>query len=199
MSAPSGAERDGFDSDAELRLVESRRVLVVGPSGSGKTTLSMRLADLLDLEVIHLDAEFWMTGWVRTPPADWRTKVSALAARSSWIMDGTYEDSLDLRLPRAQTVIVLRASRLASLWGIVRRRVISGRRSRVDAPAGQRLDASFLRYVWRFPQEGMLVIERGIESHGAEINRIDLIGRRSLGRFVRRIQERMAGPGGEVS
>lgn len=195
MNGATEGAGDPHGVSADQRLLDSQRVLVVGPSGSGKTTLTKRLAELLDLESIHLDAEFWRVGWIRTPEAEWRAKVHELASRSSWIMDGTYEDSLELRLPRAETLIVVRASRLASLWGVVKRRAVSGVRARVDAPAGQRLDAPFLRYVWRFPRDAMPIIEQRIESHGGHLNRIDLTGRRAVIRFVRRLEERLEAAG----
>ena len=57
------------------------------------------------LPLIHLDKEFWQPGWVQTPRPEWRAKVAELAAGERWIMDGNYDSSLDLRLPRADTVL----------------------------------------------------------------------------------------------
>jgi adenylate kinase family enzyme len=82
-----------------------RRVLVIGISGAGKSTFSQALATKTGLPLIHLDKEFWRPGWVQTPRQEWRARVSELAARERWIMDGNYDSSLDLRLPRADTVL----------------------------------------------------------------------------------------------
>ena len=81
-----------------------RRVLVIGISGAGKSTFARRLAERTGLPLIHLDREFWQPGWKITPEPEWRIKVAALVARDAWIIDGGYSASLDLRLPRADTV-----------------------------------------------------------------------------------------------
>jgi hypothetical protein len=57
------------------------------------------------LPLIILDREFWRPGWVEKPRNEWRAKVIELVARDAWIMEGNYGSSLDLRLPRADTVI----------------------------------------------------------------------------------------------
>ncbi len=109
--------------DSIKRLASSQRILVIGPSGSGKTTLSIRLGRILDLETIHLDACFWKPGWIATPQPEWREKVSKLIRKPSWVMDGTYESTLDLRIPAADAVIVVDRSRWVCLWHVLKRKV----------------------------------------------------------------------------
>jgi adenylate kinase family enzyme len=33
--------------------------MIIGSGGAGKSTLARQLGDLLSIEIIHLDAEFW--------------------------------------------------------------------------------------------------------------------------------------------
>jgi adenylate kinase family enzyme len=84
-----------------------RRVLVTGMAGSGKSTFSRALSARTGLPVIHLDLHYWKPGWVKPSDREWREKQRSLLAGDAWIADGNYQETLDLRLERADTVVVL--------------------------------------------------------------------------------------------
>ncbi len=83
------------------------RVLVDGMMGSGKSTFARALAARTGLPVIHLDVHYWKPGWVRPSDDEWRERQRALLAGEAWIIDGNYNETLPLRLERAETVIFL--------------------------------------------------------------------------------------------
>ncbi|MGZ6962741.1 MAG: DNA topology modulation protein FlaR [Acidimicrobiia bacterium] len=87
--------------------VVGRRVLVTGMAGSGKSTFSRALSAKTGLPVIHLDVHYWKPGWVKPSDDEWREKQRTLLAGKAWIADGNYHETLDLRLERTQTVVVL--------------------------------------------------------------------------------------------
>jgi adenylate kinase family enzyme len=84
-----------------------RRVLVTGLAGSGKSTFSRSLSERTGLPVIHLDLHFWKPGWVAPSGDEWREKQRLVLAGEAWIADGNYHETLDLRLERADTIVVL--------------------------------------------------------------------------------------------
>ena len=84
-----------------------RRVVVSGLAGSGKSTFSLALAAKTGLPVIHLDLHFWKPGWVAPSETEWRAKQRGVLAGDAWIADGNYHETLDLRLERADTVVLL--------------------------------------------------------------------------------------------
>ncbi len=84
-----------------------RRVLVDGMMGAGKSTFALALAAKTGLPVIHLDPHYWKPGWVRPSDDEWRERQRALLAGEYWIIDGNYNETLALRLERADTVILL--------------------------------------------------------------------------------------------
>jgi adenylate kinase family enzyme len=92
-------------SDAPFAI--GRRVLVTGLAGSGKSTFSRSLAERTGLPVIHLDLHFWKPGWVAPSEDEWREKQRLVLAGDAWITDGNYHETLDLRLERADTIVVL--------------------------------------------------------------------------------------------
>lgn len=177
------------------RLASADRILVLGPSGSGKTYLSRRMAPLLGHEAIHLDRRFWRPGWVPTPRAEWQRVVRGIVSVDRWLIDGTYESTLELRLPAADTVIVIEQSRVACLWGVLRRSLAHGRRPRPDAPAAQPIDRAFLRYIWRYPTRTRPLIDAAIERHGQDKNVIVVEG----GRGIRSLLAELRAHSGEIA
>jgi adenylate kinase family enzyme len=89
------------------RLAIGRRVVVTGLAGSGKSTFAVALAAETGLPVIHLDLCFWKPGWVAPSESEWREKQRVALNGDAWIADGNYHETLDLRLERADTLVVL--------------------------------------------------------------------------------------------
>ena len=92
---------------SEVSLAPGRRVVVTGLAGSGKSTFALALASRTDLPVIHLDLSFWKPGWVAPSETEWREKQRGVLAGDAWIAEGNYHETLDLRLERADSVVVL--------------------------------------------------------------------------------------------
>lgn len=91
----------------EVPLALGSRIIVTGLAGSGKSTFSVALGAKTGLPVIHLDLHFWKPGWVAPSETEWREMQRSVLAGNSWIADGNYHETLDLRLERADTVVFL--------------------------------------------------------------------------------------------
>lgn len=130
-----------------------RRILLIGPGGAGKSTLARRVAERLDLPLIHLDALYWQAGWVETPKDVWRQRLATLLQGEAWVMDGNYGGTLDLRLAACDTAILLDLPPWQCLWRVVRRRLRHRGRARPDMTPGcpERWDWEFLWWIatWR--------------------------------------------------
>lgn len=69
------------------------RIVVVGTSGAGKTTLARRIAALLELRHIELDAINWQPGWrdlSRRDPEEFFRRVAKAIQAEAWVLDGNY-------------------------------------------------------------------------------------------------------------
>jgi adenylate kinase family enzyme len=172
---------------APTALCQARRILVLGSPGSGKTLLSTALARHLGLNPLRLDDFFWQAGRVRTPTDAWRVRVAELASQPSWIMDGTYEASLDLRLPAADALIYIQSSRWACLWRVVTRRLLSRWRPVDESAHGHALTAFFIRYVFRFPAVTQPEVFRLIVQHGGDKPLVVLDGAREVDLLIRQL------------
>jgi adenylate kinase family enzyme len=95
-------------------------------TGSGKTTLARRLAEILRLPAIELDAIFWQPNWQATPAPEFKAKVQAAldAYPRGWVCDGTYHGRLgDLVLSQCDSAIWLHIPWRVSFWRLLKRTV----------------------------------------------------------------------------
>jgi adenylate kinase family enzyme len=76
-------------------------------AGAGKSTFSRALSARTGLPLIHLDVHYWRPGWIKPSESEWRAKQRDLLSGPTWIADGNDPESLDLRLERADTVVLL--------------------------------------------------------------------------------------------
>ncbi len=165
-----------------------RKVLVMGPSGAGKSTFARRLGGLTGLPIVYLDQHFWQPGWAMTPPAAWRRKVEALVAQPSWIMDGDYGSSLDLRIPAADTIIYIVAPRWLCLSRVLMRSFRSYGKVREDLAPGcpeQFITWDFFKYVWRYNSVKRPEILARLA--GAEEKTTILTGAREMNAYLQKV------------
>ncbi len=86
------------------------RIVVVGTSGAGKTTLARRIAALLVLPHIELDAINWQPGWrdlTRHDPEEFVRRVNEAIQAEAWVVDGNYGPVRDSIWPRATHLVWL--------------------------------------------------------------------------------------------
>ena len=100
-------------------------------------------------------------------------------------MDGTYESTLDLRIPAADAVISIERSRWGCLWRVLKRKATVDDRRRPDAPAGQKLDLAFLRYIWQYPALTRPFVMDEIRRYGPHKTSIVLYGANQIEHLLR--------------
>ena len=126
-----------------------KRVMVIGCGGAGKSTFSKKLGEITNLEVIHLDQHYWNPNWTESTPDEWSKVVASLAEKPEWIMDGNYGGTMDIRIPKADTIIYLDFSSFKCLWRITKRIIKYKGKQRPDMTIGchERFDLEFYHYV----------------------------------------------------
>lgn len=151
-----------------------KRVLVIGPSGAGKTTLATALAEKTGLPLIHLDTEYWRPGWVATPDEEWAPIVAECASRECWIMEGNFSSTFALRMPRADTIILVIRPRMHCLWRVFSRYLKYRGETRPDLAAGcpEKFDPAFYKWIWDFPNRSLPRIHEAMATIGAHATQI---------------------------
>jgi len=127
-----------------------KRVLVMGVSpGVGKSTFAKKLGEKLDLEVYHLDSLYWQPGWTERDNDSFRELQEHIVKKDSWIIDGNYSNSYDLRVKRADTVIYLELPLIVCMYRVIKRRIVYARKTRKDMAKGcpEKVDWSFFTFI----------------------------------------------------
>ncbi len=80
-----------------------KKIIVIGSGGAGKSTFSRRLGEVTGIPVIHLDQLYWRPNWEKTPAPEWEAAVAELVRGETWIMDGNFGGTREIRMRAADT------------------------------------------------------------------------------------------------
>ena len=97
------------------------RIVIVGTGCAGKTTLARKLAGILSVPHIQLDAIHWKPGWVSRPREEFRQLTRDAVNDERWVTDGNYSVVRDIVWVRATALIWVNYSFQPVLWRAVSR------------------------------------------------------------------------------
>lgn len=165
-----------------------KKIIVVGSPGSGKSFLSKAVATSTKQPLIHLDNEYWKPNWTATSKNEWIKIQKTLISGDSWIIDGNYNSTLELRFLAADCVIFLDINRLLCIYSAWKRHG----KKRTDLPEylEEKRDKEFLefiKWIWDFPKTGRKNI---LELHSRYPEKIFIVinNRREIKRFLKNIE-----------
>jgi adenylate kinase family enzyme len=163
-----------------------KRVLIIGSGGSGKSNLARQLGAKIGIEVIHLDSIYWRPGWIEPPKPEWKEKVAELLARESWVMDGNYSGTLELRVQSCDTIVFLDLPRLLCLWRTLKRRIQHPSRHRPDMAEGcpERLTFEFVAWIWNYRKRTRPKVLRLMQQFSSDKKVIHLRSRSEVKSFL---------------
>ena len=103
------------------KLGPEPRIVVVGTTGSGKTTVGKRIAEILNVPHVEMDALNWGPNWTERPVEVFREELEETINGPSWVIDGNYSKVRDVYLPRANTIVWLDYSLVTNFWQLLTR------------------------------------------------------------------------------
>ena len=84
-----------------------KRINVVGISGSGKSTFSRDLARAIGVRHIEMDAIYWQADWRGLDDDSFAEQLNRQLQEASWVLDGNYTRTIELKWSLADTVVWL--------------------------------------------------------------------------------------------
>jgi adenylate kinase family enzyme len=167
-----------------------KKIALIGSGGSGKSTLASKLGGILSIEVQHLDAIFWKPGWISTPKNEQKVVQEELISHGSWIIDGNYGGTLDIRLQAADTIIFVDLSRWICIIRVLKRRFQYRNKKRTDMAEGceERVSLEFLKWVWEYPEKQKPKISEKLRRLSNEKKIIILKSPKDVRKFIANVE-----------
>lgn len=164
---------------------------MIGSGGAGKSTVATSLGTLLDIEVFHLDTLYWKPGWIEKCRPEWHKTIQELLKRDSWIIDGNYSNTLELRVAACDTVVFLDIPRLICLWRVLKRWALYRGKSRPDMAEGcpEKINLEFIRWVWGYKNRTRPKVVAMLNNNSPRKKVVWLRSDREVRAFLERAQE----------
>lgn len=164
--------------------------MIIGSSGAGKSTLSKKLSEKTGLKVIHLDKIYWKPNWTEPEKDEWKkTLEKVLRGGESWIMDGNYSNTLDVRVPACDTIIFLEMPATICIYRVLKRVAFSYKKTRPDMAEDcpEKFDWEFIKWIWDFENRSKPKIEKILKEYENEKTIIRLKSKREVEEFLAKI------------
>lgn len=84
-----------------------QKVIVIGCPGSGKSTFSKALYHATGLPLYHLDMMYWNADGTKAPKYTFMERLNQVLGKESWIIDGNYGSTMELRMRFCDTIFFL--------------------------------------------------------------------------------------------
>ena len=129
-----------------------KKVIVIGCPGSGKSTFSKALHDATGIPLYHLDMMYWNADRTIVDKAVFKERLADALQQETWIIDGNYGSTMEMRLQACDTVIFLDYSLEVCMEGVRSRRG----KARTDMPwvePEDEEDAEFIAFIKSYNSE----------------------------------------------
>ncbi len=83
-----------------------KKVIIIGCPGSGKTTFAKKLHEATGLPLYHLDAIWHKPDKTHISREEFDARIQEIFAEESWIIDGNYSRTIEMRLRECDTVFL---------------------------------------------------------------------------------------------
>lgn len=172
-----------------------KKIVIIGSGGAGKSTLARQLGEILNIEVLHLDKLYWQAGWVEPSAEEWEKRVAKLLKTDSWVMDGNFGGTMEMRLKACDTGIFMDFHPTICLYRVLKRRLIYRNTNRPDMAEGcnEKIDLDFLGWVWNYRKIKKPKVEEILQKFEQEKTIIRLKSPAEVEKFLAKLKAKEIG------
>ena len=128
-----------------------QRIMIMGRSGSGKSTFSIKLQNILNIPLFHLDKYFFTTRWQQRDYQEFLSMQQSLVEKPCWIIDGNSTKSFEMRYSQADVCLYFNFPKWLCYYRVFKR--LFHKHSAIDDRAPgcyETVTWSLLKYMWGF-------------------------------------------------
>lgn len=89
------------------KLITIKKIIIIGCSGAGKSTFARKLRDITGLPLYYLDMLWHKPDKTNVSSEEFDTRLLEIIETDTWIIDGNYGRTLEIRLRACDTVFLL--------------------------------------------------------------------------------------------
>lgn len=139
-----------------------RKIIVIGSPGAGKSTFSRRLRDVTGLPLFYLDMIWHKPDRTNISKEEFDRRLSEIICGDSWIIDGNYQRTLEMRMKACDTVFLMDFPLDVCLEGAKSR---VGKKREEMPWVEEELDPEFRQWIIDFPEKKLPEIYRLLEQY----------------------------------
>ena len=134
------------------------KIIVIGCPGSGKSTFSIKLAEMLNYPVLHIDKIYHIDNETNIGREELIKQTILFAENNGkWIIDGNYKGTIDLRIDLCDTIVLFNIDTNSCLKN-VRHRSEHGRVAMAENFDVTKTDHNFIDFIKEFKESHYPVI-----------------------------------------
>ncbi len=144
-----------------------KKVILIGSPGAGKSVFSKKLKDITNLPLYHLDMLYHKKDGTHITKEELEDKLKEIFKEETWIIDGNYQRTLEMRIKECDTVFLLDFPVNICIEGAKSR--IGNNRE--DLPwIEEKLDEELKKSIINFPNEKLPQIYELLNKYKSNIN-----------------------------
>ncbi|MEH7381004.1 topology modulation protein [Bacillus sp. JJ1533] len=167
-----------------------KKIMVIGVSaGVGKSTFAQTLGKQLEIDVYHLDRYFWKPGWVEASLEEFTQAQEEILTKDSWIIDGNYSSTFELRAQQADTIIYLELPRYQCLYRVFKRYFKHIGKKRPDLGCTEKIDWKFINFIWTTYKPRIHKMQERLNRLSRDKTVIILRGKKEIKNYINKLED----------